>query len=73
MRKTEKVRLGELLTSIRRVRREKGMPPTLKELSEDSGRSVAAIHNDLRVLRTQEKVEWQDGRPRTLRIVRRPR
>lgn len=63
-------RLSSLVKLIRAETKERGMPPTIRELGQSQGRSVAVVHADLRVLREQGRVEWEDNRPRTLKVVR---
>lgn len=69
----EKQRLRDLMKAIRELRRERGVPPTLRELAVHLDRPLSGVHYDLRTLRREGRVEWEDRKPRTLRAVRKPR
>lgn len=68
-----KRRLNELMRAIRVLRKERQVPPTVRELAEHLGRPSSGVHHDLRTLRKDGRVEWEDRKPRTLRAVRKPR
>jgi len=63
-------RLKLLLSKLRSLTRENRHAPTVRELADAVGRSVSPVHKDLYALRRDGLVEWEDRKPRTLRIVR---
>lgn len=61
------------LQVIDELTKEKGYPPTIREIGDRVQlRSSSAPHRALRSLRAEGLVTWEEGSPRTLRIVRWP-
>lgn len=48
--------------------RERGYPPTVREVAAMKGLSVTVTHGQLVRLRAAGMVFWEDGQPRTLRL-----
>jgi len=47
----------------------RGVPPSIRELSDYYGITVNAVHQRLVVLKTKGYVTWEPNQARTLRIV----
>ena len=63
-------RQGEMVQAIRRLTRQHGYPPTIRELMADMEiQSSNGVKTQLRLLRRKGWVDWQDGKARTLRIM----
>ena len=59
----------ELVGVIRRLTAEAdGLPPTVRELSANTGTALADIQQKLNRLRRDGVVIWRQGKARTLRI-----
>ena len=69
----EKQRLAAVMSGIRELRKARSIPPTVRELAAHLERPLSAVHYDLRTLRREGRVEWEDRKPRTLRVVRKTR
>ena len=64
-------RQQELLDAIKAFSREHGYPPTIRELSGLLGNSSTnATADAMRRLRQLGHLVWEDGKPRTLRVVK---
>ncbi|HMJ11618.1 MAG TPA: hypothetical protein VK524_09415 [Polyangiaceae bacterium] len=64
-------RQREILEQIAACTAENGYPPTTRELAEQVGiKGPNAMLDLLWALRRKGYVEWQDGKARTLRIVK---
>lgn len=66
-------RLATVQQTIKEMDKEQSYPPTVRELARVLGRTVSGVHKDLYTLRDLGRVEWDERKPRTLRIVRRRR
>lgn len=64
-------RQREVLSAIKRLTAKLGMPPSLRELSDelDFGSPCEGIKYHLDVLRRKGLVTWEPNRCRTLRVV----
>lgn len=63
-------RQREVVDVIRRLTKQMGYPPTIRELADELGlRGPNAVKNHLNPLRRKGWVTWQDGKFRTLRVV----
>lgn len=63
-------RQRELIHAIRRLTRQRGYPPTIRELEQTMGYSTPnAVAQQLRLLRRKGWVAWDHGKARTLRVV----
>lgn len=63
-------RLRSVESSIRRLTKERKVAPTIRELADDLGRSPGPVHKDLCSLQKENRVTWEQGTARTLRLVR---
>lgn len=45
-------------------------PPTLQELCDMLGKSTGAIQSCLKIMKRKNFIEWDAGKPRTLRIAK---
>lgn len=60
----------ETLGVLVRLTKERGFPPTVREIAEDMDRkSGSSVHYSLRALRRQGYVTWEPRKPRTIREV----
>jgi len=60
----------ELVAAIRHLTAEAdGLPPTVRELSANTGTALADIQQKLNRLRRDGVVIWKQGKARTLRIT----
>lgn len=60
----------ELVEFIRDYARERGYAPSVREVAAHvKFSSTSSAHALLRSLRSQGRVEWEEGQPRTLRVV----
>lgn len=59
-----------IVDAIMRGHRSDGHPPTVAEIAATVGRSETAVRRKLVALREQGRVEWDEGRRRTLRVHR---
>lgn len=59
----------KILETISRLSKERGYPPTLREISKETNLSLVGVAYHLQKLRTQNKVVWQPRENRTLRLV----
>jgi len=55
---------------ISRGHRADGHPPTVAEIAASVGRSETSVRRRLALLRDEGRVEWDDGRHRSLRVQR---
>ncbi len=63
-------RSEDVLRALRTFTAERGYSPTVRELADAVGlASPSAVAGHLYRLRRDGLVEWQDGRPRTLRVT----
>lgn len=62
-------RQEEVLDAIARLTTASGVPPTTRELASELGVHPNAVHGSLMRLRALDRVTWQEGRARTLRVV----
>ena len=59
-----------LVRAVSTYASENGYSPTIPELASELGyRTTSAVSHRLAGLRDQGRVDWVDGRPRTLRVV----
>lgn len=63
-----KVGAEAVVTAIRALTRERGYPPTVREVAARLGLSTSATYARLARLRG-ERVEWVTGAARTLRLL----
>ena len=70
MSRPRKVDDDVLLAAIIACWDDRGVAPTVRELSEELGlRSTAPMHRYLERLREEGRVSWERGKARTLRVV----
>lgn len=62
-------RMKNLLKAIETLTRRYKHPPTVRELGAHTGRNISNVHRDLRLLRAEGRVTWEENKPRTLRVV----
>lgn len=62
----------ELLATIKTLTKEHGFPPSIREIGAAVDVTPATVHTHLVRLRGEGRVAWNDGRPRTLRVVKPP-
>lgn len=61
----------EVLGVIKRHTKQKGYPPTVREIGEEVGlNSPAAVHHHLETLRREGLIDWVPGKSRTLRVIK---
>lgn len=58
-----------ILAAIRRHIAEDGVAPTVAELGAELGRSVSAVHYQLRELEAKYAIVREPGRPRGIRLT----
>ncbi len=59
------------IDAIRDLTNELGFPPSVREIGERIGcKGIANVHRALDDLRDEGIVHWEDGRHRTIRLVR---
>ncbi|MGC4378230.1 hypothetical protein WD019_15080 [Fictibacillus sp. Mic-4] len=69
LRKISK-RQQEILDLITNYIREYSFPPTVREICNLSGlRSTSTVHRHLEQLRKKGLITWEEGLPRTLRLI----
>lgn len=60
----------ELVAVIRRMTAEAdGLPPTVREISAETGTNISDVAQKLERMRRDGVVSWRPGKARTLRIV----
>lgn len=60
----------QIVEFIQGYRGQNGYPPTVDEIGQAIGlRSKSTVHGYLDRMRKQRLVDWEDGKPRTLRVV----
>lgn len=60
---------AELIEAINRLTKEKGYPPTIRELAEDRGVAGNSVQGMLERLRKAELVTWVPATARTIRVT----
>ncbi len=58
-----------IVDAIMRGHRSDGHPPTVAEIAATVGRSETAVRRKLARLRDEGRVDWDDGRHRSLRTT----
>lgn len=59
---------GRVETAVRELLEMRPWPPTVREISRRTALPLATVHEALNRLRTQGRVDWADGRTRTLHV-----
>ncbi len=60
----------EIVKAIRELTAEYGYPPTMREVATRVGVSSSdTIYQRLKMLRTEGLITWEEGKPRTLRLI----
>jgi repressor LexA len=68
---TRKVSDRQIVESIRRLTASMGYPPTVREIGEAVGlASPGSVKRRLAILRDMGAIEFEDRKPRTVRVVR---
>ena len=63
-------RTEQILEAIDELTKEKGFPPSIREISERVGlKSSSTTKGHLDRLRKKGFVEWEEGKPRTLHLL----
>jgi repressor LexA len=63
-------RQRDVVAAIRRLAKEHGYPPTIRELGDDLGITTPnGVKQHLRLLARKGWVTWEEGKARTLRLV----
>ncbi|MEK5503261.1 MULTISPECIES: LexA family protein [Bacillus] len=64
-------RTEQILEAIDKLTKEKGFPPTVREIGDRVGlKSSSTTKGHLDRLRAKGLVDWEEGKPRTLHILR---
>lgn len=63
-------RRKDILKAIKSMTRHNGYAPTVRELANALHSTPAGIHNDLTHLRAEDRVDWVERTPRTLKVIR---
>lgn len=53
---------------IKKYIEKNGYAPVYREIADDTGRSLDTVYNHLRILRDENKIEFIDGKARTIKI-----
>lgn len=62
----------KVLNMISRYIEENGYPPTIRDIGKELKlTSTSTVHSYLNVLKSKGYVTWEEGRPRTLKILER--
>lgn len=66
-----KERDNQIISTIEELTASHGYPPTFQEIADDMGLSSrGSIHAKMETLRALGLVTWEDGKTRTIRVVR---
>ncbi len=67
---TESLRRHQnLIKAIKALTKKEKHPPTVRELGDYTGRNISSVHRDLKILKEQGQVTWEENKPRTLRAL----
>lgn len=59
----------DILTTIRRLTEDNGVPPTYREIADELGAQVSLVHRRLHTLREEGLVTFRDQLSRTVRVL----
>jgi repressor LexA len=70
MKKNNDPALTIVLDTIKKLTKEKGYPPTVRELGKAVGyRSTNTVHDKLTRLQEEGLIDWEPSKTRTIRVL----